>query len=313
MKQKNPPLHLTLIIAMVALAASCTTVTPDVESYPAENAHRVSINGTEIHYFDYPALSGEPEDTPIVYIHGFSGTGFEASFIRDYLGTDRRIIAPDLPGSGYSEKPDIEYSLEYFTDFVRDFIGTLEIDRYVLVGHSMGGMISIDFASTLPEGLERLVLIAPYGLPGEAGRVVDFLAETGLLVDYGMTLHNETLMRAAIQTQVFKNADRIPPDYVDYLASATFDTENAIPALASITRNVITDHLDPEVLASICCPTLIIWGADDRVLHFSYAAQFNRAIPRSELQAIPDCGHLPHVEWPEVTASIILEFLESDR
>ncbi len=297
-----------LAIITSALVFSCASNEAlVVESYPEDYAGFLDIGGDRIHYIDYPGT--ELQRTPIVLVHGYSGTGFEARFLREGLGSQTRLIAPDLPGSGYSQKRDTVYTLDGYVAFLEAFLEALELERYVLVGHSMGGMIASRFASRDPSGLEALILIAPYGLPDEAGAIIEFLADTGMLVDAGMTLHNETVMRAAIRTQVFANPDRIPDDYVNYLANATFHTENALPALASITRHVVTDHLEPEELRSIDVPTLIIWGAEDRVLDFSWAARFNRAIPGSSLQAIPECGHLPHVEWPEITGEIILQFI----
>lgn len=297
--------HATAAIVAGLVLAGCTSIPPAVESYPDEAARRTVVDGIDVHYFDF---DGQADVTPIVWVHGYSGAAFETTYIVDHLG-GRRLVAPDLPGSGYSGKPDIDYTLEFYVGFLGRFIEIVGLERYVLVGHSMGGMIASAFASRHPAGLERLVLIAPYGFDGEAGAIPEFLADTGVLVDYGLELHNETLLEIAMRTSVFHDTSRIPQDLVDYLNVSTFHTENAIPALASITRKVIAGEHDVGMLSKIDAPTLIIWGAEDRVLDFKYSARFNRLIPNSTLQAIPDCGHLPHVELPEVTAAIMREWL----
>ena len=292
--------------AVILLFAGCTTSTPSVDSYPTDAARRVTVHGVDIHYFDF---NRDAPGTPIVWIHGYSGTAFETTYIQDRFAGANRLIAPDLPGNGYSQKPDVDYTLDYFLEFLAGFLEVLELDRYVLVGHSMGGLIAGTFAAGEPAGLERLILVAPYGLEGEAGAIAEFLATTGVLVDYGLVLHNETLIDLGLQFGVFHDPDRIPDDLVNYMKVSTFHTPNAIPALASITQNMIGTQHDAAAFERIAVPTLIIWGARDRVLAFRFAADFNRLIPGSQLQAIPEAGHLPHVELPDLTAGIIRDFL----
>ncbi len=295
-----------LCAAVITFAAGCESVKPAVESYPGESAHRITVGGIEIHYFDFHP---DGTQTPILWLHGYSGTAFETSYIQDHLGPERRLIAPDLPGGGYSQKPEIEYTLEFYLEFLEEFIGAMGLSSYVLAGHSMGGLIASRFASEGPPGLERLILIAPYGIEGAAGPIAEFLARTGVLVDYGLELHNETLVELGMRFNVFYDTDLIPQDLVSYISLATFHTPNGVGALASITRNMIGVEHDPAFLERIAVPTLIIWGAEDRVLAYRYSAPFNRLIPGSTLQAIPEAGHLPHVERPQVTAQIIRDFL----
>lgn len=260
-----------------------------------------------MHYFDF---APDGRATPLVWVHGYSAGAFEVTYVADDLGPDRRIIALDLPGHGYSEKPRIEYTLDYYTRFLGAFIDELGLDRYILVGHSMGGLIVSTFAAEQPPGLERLILVAPYVFGDEAGPIAEFLADTGTLVDYGLELHNETVIEIAMRSSVFHNPERIPQDLIDYVTTSTFHTPNAIEALASVTRNIIAGEHDAGVLDRIDVPTLIVWGAEDRVLDYRYSAQFNRRIADSTLEAIPNCGHLPHVEFPELTAAIVRDWLD---
>lgn len=298
-------MHL-LAAAVALLLAACASPPPVVETYPYDAARWITVDGVDVHYFDF---NHDAPGVPIVWVHGYSGTAFETVPLRDALAPDQRLIALDLPGSGYSEKPEVEYTLDYLVGALRAIVAELGLERYALVGHSMGGLVTGQLAAERPRGLAALILVAPYGLAGEAGVVLEFLADTGVLVDWGLRLHNETVLEIAMRTNVFHDTARIPADLVDYLATSTFHTPNAVAALASVTRNVIAVEHDPAYLERIEVPTLIIWGAEDRVLDFRYSAAFNRRIPGSELQAIPDSGHLPHVEQPEITVEVIREFL----
>jgi len=290
----------------VFLVVGCAGGRPVVESYPEESAAEVAIDGVAIRYLDFnPDASG----LPFLYIHGYSGSGFESSFFVDDLEPTRRVVAPDLPGSGWSEKPEIEYTLDYMVRFVEDFADTIGLRRFVLIGHSMGGQISVAYAAQHPERVDRLILIAPYGLEGEAGRVLSFLATTGSLVDAGMRLHSRLLLDLVVDYNVFYDPEKIPQDFVDYIAIATFQTDNGLDALASITRNVVAQDGIRGLLGDISMPTLIIWGAEDGVLDFRYAADFNSGISGSRLVAIPNCGHMPQVECHLEAAAAINSFV----
>lgn len=296
-----------VMLLLPFLVFSCGDEAPVVESYPDDSAHRIEVNGVEVHYFDFHPDAG---GTPVIYIHGYSGSAFAAYYFKDHLGPEYRLIAPDLPGAGWSEKPPIEYTSEYYLEFLDSFAEALEIDRFHLMGHSMGGQLAAMFAADPDRAslVDRLILVAPYGLEDEAGVILEFLAEAGVLDD-GLVLHNETVVELAIRLNVFHDATRIPPDFVKYIDVATFHTEGAVEALASVTRNIIGGPSIEEMLGEVRVPTLIVWGAEDRVLDFRYAADFYSRIPDPSLAAIPDCGHLPQVERPDLTAEAIRKFL----
>lgn len=299
--------YLLPVALIVCFAGSCATEIPVVSDYPEDAAHRVIIDGVEVHYFDF---NFDAEGTPILFIHGYSGCGFGAGYLADAMGGEYRIIAPDLPGAGWSENPPTEYTTGFYLDFLASFVSALGIDRFHLIGHSMGGQLAAMWAVE-PEAADMivdLVLVAPYGVEGEAGPVLEFLAGAGVLVDYGFVLHNETIIELAIRLNVFHDPDRIPVDLIAYLDVATFHTEGAIEALASVTHHIIAGPSIESLLPDIGCPTLIIWGADDRVLDFRFSADFYSLIPDVELAAIPDCGHMPHIERPDLTARALRRF-----
>lgn len=299
-----------MLFIVTALVTACAGTPPQVESYPAMAARRVTVHGAEIHYFDFhPDAPGRP----IVFLHGYSGSGFEAMFFHDDLGSDRRLIAPDFPGAGLSDKPEIEYTLDYYVKFVEAFIHELELDEFDLVGHSMGGLVTTAYVASRDPTIDRLVLIAPLGVPGSAGAFNEFIARTGALVDVGLGLNNRTFMQTAMRMNVFHDPDALPPDLLDYLATASLHTPNGRGALASVTHNIIAAERDASLFEEIDVPTLIIWGENDDVLGSRFAPEVERRIRESELHLIAECGHMPHVEQSEITARLIREFLDRGR
>jgi pimeloyl-ACP methyl ester carboxylesterase len=181
-------------------------------------------------YFDFNPEAAGP---PILFLHGCSGTGFEAYFVHDDLD-GWHIIASDLPGFGRSGKPEIDYNLSYYLNFVRGFIAALGLEELVLIGSSLGGKIAAVYTAlhgemgmtTTPAStavLDRigvvsaLVLIAPYGLDGEVGDIVGFLSSTGDLVTISFNLHNQTLMDVVVRLNVFHDSKKLPVDLVNYI------------------------------------------------------------------------------------------------
>src|SRR5919198_1539743 len=99
---------------------------------------------------------------PVILLHGVDYTGGGDRWLRtmDALSRRLRVLAPDFPGWGYSDRLDREYSFAYLVDFVREFQDTLGIERAHLVGHSMGGWIASLLAYESPHRFDKLVLVA---------------------------------------------------------------------------------------------------------------------------------------------------------
>ena len=294
----------TTAVVTIALAGCAKGEPPVVENLPTAAERSVEVNGVAIHYFDFNPEAAGP---PFLFLHGYSGCGYEAYFFQDDL-VNGRIIAPDLPGLGRSGKPDLEYNLSYYLNFVRGFVEVLGIEEVVLIGHSLGGKIAAVYTALHGE-VSALVLIAPYGLDGEAGEIVGFLSNTGDLVNVSFNLHNQTLVDVAVRLNVFHDHEKIPEDLIDYIAAATFYSENGVRALASITRNAIARDPIDWLLPEIAVPTLIVWGENDRILSFRHAETFTALIDGSRLVAVQECGHMPHVEQQTVTADAITAFV----
>lgn len=314
LRRSGAILHkLALVVTAVAAVTACTgrseQSTAYSPAYSPAGQRTVVVNEVSIRYFD---INPEAAGATVLYLHGYSGTGYEMQFLKSELGPDMRIIAPDLPGLGFSGKPSVDYNLSYFLNFVRGFVDELALETFVLAGHSMGGKIASVYAALDgPDHLEGLILLAPYGLEGEAGEIVGFLSNTGSLVDVSFNLHSETLIDIAVRLNVFHDDERIPEDLVRYISAATFSSDEGIRALSNITRNAIARDPIDWLLPEISVPTLIVWGMNDRILSYRHAETFHGLISESRLVSVSECGHMPHVERPEITAAAWMTFLET--
>ena len=269
------------------------------------------VDGIAVRYLDTGAPSGAPEGVEeprtILFVHGYCGAAYNFLPLFPFLASRCRCVAVDLPGCAGSAKPDIEYSIAFFVDFLDSFRRKLGLGRFVLVGHSMGGQISAHYAQRHPRAVEKLVLVAPDGLAGEEGGWL-VLARLDPLINAGLALTNRSFVTIALRTIIFHDPAMVSPDLVDCFAEGLLSAEGA-RATALITRGIIGHDPVDDVLPGLPQETLVIWGESDRLLSVRWAPRYIELLPRAELRTLPACGHVPTLEKPAETAALIGEFL----
>ena len=140
---------------------------------------RTEVEGLPTRY-----LSAGTTGPPLVLLHGVGDNAFDWHWVMPALASTHRVYAPDLPGSGGSAKPldtDYDYSPAFFTRFVAAFLDALEIDRAVVVGNSLGGLVGLRLALAEPERVTALGLVSSAGL----GREVTYALRSLALPGYG--------------------------------------------------------------------------------------------------------------------------------
>jgi len=217
------------------------------------------------------------------------------------------VIAPDLPGFGESSlDPDGDYTIGVQVERVKAFIRALGVKSFHLGGSSMGGGIAGAYAARYPNDLKSLLLIAPGG------------------IDSSQTSEMFRLLKKNKPNPLIaKNAE----DY-EYLLDFVFVKKPFIPgpvkksliqeAVAhqplykKIFKQLVNSVDVPleDVMTGLPVPTLIIWGAQDRVLHVSGAKILESVMSKARVEIIDAVGHLPMIEKPEETAALYLSFLK---
>lgn len=247
--------------------------------------------------------------TPILLLHGFDSSIFEFRRLFPKLAEHQETWAVDLLGFGFTDRTSgIKFNASAITTHLYYFWKTQIEVPVILVGASMGGAAAIDFTLTYPQAVEKLVLLDSAGFtsPPPLGK---FLFPP---LDYWAV---EFLRRPKVRENISKNAYCDPRFVsVDALLCAALHLE--MPgwhqALISFTKSGGYPPFGQK-LTQIQQPTLILWGKDDRILGTKYAHKFEAAIPNSQLIWIDDCGHVPHLEKPEITAEYIQQFGEAGR
>lgn len=250
-------------------------------------------------------VQGGQGGTPILLLHGFDSSVLEFRRLFPQLAAHHETWTVDLLGFGFTSRvSDIQFSASAIATHLYYFWKTLIQVPVILVGASMGGAAAIDFTLTYPQVVEKLVLLDSAGFtsPPPIGK---FLVPP---FDYWAV---EFLRRPQVRKNISKNA-YYDPKFVstDALVCAALhlDVPGWHQALISFTKSGGYPPI-AQKLNQIQQATLILWGKNDRILGTKYADKFATKIANSKLIWIDNCGHVPHLEKPEITAEYILQFI----
>jgi pimeloyl-ACP methyl ester carboxylesterase len=269
----------------------------------------VSLHGQELHYLrrgSGPAL---------VLIHGILGSRRSWAQLTSLLAEDFTVIAPDLLGHGDSAKPRGDYSLGAHAGRLRDLLDELGVERATLVGHSLGGGVALQFAWLFPRRCERLVLVASGGLGRELNLLLRLPALPG--VEWLLPLVASSWLHRggeALASQLGRFGMRSGPDLEElwrcYVSLGDVGARRAF--LATIRTVVDPGGQTVSALGGLPAlahlPTLLVWGARDRLIPVSHGLAAQRAIPGSRLEVFEGAGHFPHLQDPARFAALLREF-----
>lgn len=249
---------------------------------------RVDVAGVDV------AVLSAGEGDPVVFFHGAgTATGFDVLLP---IAANHRLIIPIHPGFGTSGGPACE-SIEQLAEHKLALLDTLGVDRFSLVGHSMGGWTAAVLARRAPERVKRLVLAAPAGLASKANPTVNLLD----IPD------DEVLSYLAADMSIFGPADAPPPP-ADFIAERVREGESWAVIAGSDTGPFDTSLLD--WLPSVATKSLVLWGERDRIVAVGQAAEFAAAMPNATATTFDDVGHLMFDEHAPAVQAIV-DFIRS--
>jgi pimeloyl-ACP methyl ester carboxylesterase len=225
-----------------------------------------------------------------------------------------RVVAPDLPGFGHSEKPPpsrFPYSIDAFAEAVADLYGGLELGRAAIVGHGLGGAIALTLAARHPELVARLVLIDALCYRVE----FDLYQRVALVPLFGGFVFKQlwglSSFRAHFRDTLLLPRARIPNERIDHYYRM-FNTPAARGSALATLRATVDTRAVVAQTARIQTPTLVVWGRADRVVPAGYGQRLAREIRGAGFEIV-DAGHAPHEEHPTELAAIMARFLRAER
>jgi pimeloyl-ACP methyl ester carboxylesterase len=285
--------------------------------------HTVDLDGP-VHYVDFGGIEPGPR---VVLVHGLGGSHLNWCLLAPRLVAHARVTAVDLAGFGLTHPQGRSTGVRANADLLMRFLETVVGPPAILVGNSMGGMVSILAAARHPEAVHGLVLIDP-SVPSALSDRVDPLV-AAMFAGYAMPVIGTRMLarrRATLTPQqaVQQMLDlccvdpaRVPADL--RVASEALLTERAgvaglDSAFLTAARSLLrVNALAPaywRAMASITAPVLLIHGERDRLVPVRASRRVARRNPDWTLETLPDVGHVPQLEAPDAVARMMVAWLK---
>lgn len=267
----------------------------------------VALSDGVTHY----ELGGNESGEAIVLVHGYSVPYFIFDPTFEFLcKSGFRVLRYDLFGRGFSDRPNIRYSIDLFLRQLTDLLDALHFPRPVnLIGLSMGGPITATFTSRHPELVKSLTLIDPAGarslsktpmlkmikLPFIAEAILSFTGGEFFVESNAKDFFDPKLV------EQFKSRYRVQMQYKGFLR-----------AMLSSTRNGMLESFIETYrqVGKMDKPVLLFWGRNDTTVPLEHSNDLRAAMPNVEFHIFENCGHIPHYEKPDVVNPVLLEFLK---
>ena len=270
------------------------------------------IGDLTIKYLEF----GRPQLPKMILLHGLSDSKDTYITLAQNLASRYHILVPDLPGFGESEKPtDVKYDLPQYSGWIFKFAAKLKFDRFILVGHSLGGAVACEMAHENASKIQRLVLIGSGGLiPENDGENL-----------YEEILRGENPFEISAYTEflefmklLFRKPPFIPLPMKNYLFMRYKSNKAWYHRVFSdLLGDVSTEamikkrkHEQVQRIGKITVPTLIIWGKHDGLFPPSIGKMFHETVKNSRLVILENSAHMLQIEEPQRIQRLIRQFAD---
>jgi pimeloyl-ACP methyl ester carboxylesterase len=250
--------------------------------------------------------AGPRDGETVVLLHGLGKPAArDWTYVIPALARHHDVIALDLPGFGHSDKGNHHYTPENFARALAGVVEKAAHGRVTLVGHSMGGAIALAYAAAYPDRVSRLVLVDTAGILHRSV-YVEFLARTAVQRALGV----DSPWYGPLTRAIERRAENWPLH--DEIALERAGVRQRIlggdPTAISAFAMTGTDF--GRALRAIRAPTLVIWGAEDRIAPLRTGQALASAIPGARLVVLEGAGHAPQVGTPERFNAVLLDELD---
>jgi pimeloyl-ACP methyl ester carboxylesterase len=251
---------------------------------------RVNVHGIELEMLRRGA------GPPVVLLHGFDTIDREAPFL-DLLGRHAALLAPSAPGFGHSPRPRDFDTIYDLVHLYLALIDALPGDKMTLLGFSFGGWLAAEVAAACCHRIHKLILVDPVGI-----KISD--RETPDILDIFNRSPDEVRRRS------WDDPDRFAPDYNAMSDEALVVHARNREALCLYAWHPYMYNPQlPRWLGRITAPTLVLWGASDRVVSPEYGRAYAGMIPGAQFELIEHAGHHPEIEQPAALVERVARFL----
>ena len=279
------------------------------KKYGAAPSKFISIvNGLNFHVRD----EGNPESPAIVFLHGHTEDLHTWNNMAEKLVEKFRVIRFDLRRHGLTgPAPDNEYKLESYVSDLSMLIRYLELDNFVLVGHSMGGRISLKYAIENPESVNGLVLISASGAPPKektAKPMALRLMKNSLGRALIRRMWSRKMAKSSLEDMVF-DSSVITDEEIDRMWDFS-RYPGSMDAMFKEFSETWNDFESTEI-NEFSKNTLLIWGEEDTICPMAMGEWYDSELPNSSLIRLQNIGHNPQLECPHKCLDEITSWMKS--
>ena len=270
---------------------------------------KINLSGFNVHFVE------AGKGPPLLFLHGLGGSWRDWSANLPAFAATYQVIALDFPGFGDSDKPEVQYSIEWLTDMVERFILERKLDKVRLVGHSMGGLVALNLAARPNWRIKKLIVMNAVGI-GDKAEFISYAMTKKIMGPETRWESFEGFLKEEFRGMVDSFIkDRKPKTAREFFESVPKNPFTGNPFLpmtpnVQMTASILDFDIRPK-LPSIRQPTLILWGAKDPVAPPQDASFLQKEIPQSKLILFPDSGHSPMIEHPSLFNHELGKFLQA--
>jgi len=252
------------------------------------------IDGSKIRYLE----DGASKNT-LILLHGLGASAERWESVIPLFAKKFRVIVPDLIGFGYSDKPTIDYTTDYFAEFIAKFVERVGIKEMSVIGSSLGGQIAAEFIINQNVDVKKLVLVSPSGVMKHSTPALNAYISAALYPNTDSALNAFQAMSGREKID-----EKIVSGFIERM-----QLPNAKMAFMSTLLGLSNSKVITEKLQLITIPTLIVWGENDPIIPIKYAQSFISGINDCRFYKMMGCAHTPYVEKPEKFFQIVSDFL----
>lgn len=277
--------------------------------------------GWKVHHTVFPNPRSE---VPMIFVHGFGGSIGHWRQNMSVLSKDHSVYALDLLGFGASDKPDIAYSIDLWTEQLYEFWRSCVGKPVILVGNSIGSLICAATAVKYPEMVRGVAMISlpdtsshHESIPAIVRPIVqviqDVFTSRWLLYPLFFLLRHPRILRRWA-SMAYAGQEAITDELLEILSKPARERGSA-RAFCAILRAMTHPKFSPSlqlILSSICTPVLLLWGKQDRMIPAASARRFLLYNPNIKLIELEDAGHCAHDECPERVNAELIDWIRSD-
>lgn len=274
------------------------------EKYETSASRYLEVDGTKVHY------RVEGKGPTLVLLHGVLASLHTWDDWVEKLKPHFKIVRIDLPGFGLTgPMAKDNYTPEYAMEFFEMFRAKLGLEKFHLVGNSLGGFISHYYAAHYPQHVDKLILIDPITYPQKLPFIIKFASNS--FVGAIATVQSPRFIIKRNVRQVYGDPDKVTDEIIDRYHELLLRQGNrgSMVKYFKTLKKYSTDDTLAQTIPNIKAPTLLMWGESDRWVPIALIERWQHDLPTIQVKTYPGAGHVPMEELPDETAADAFAFL----